>query len=591
MRRLTRWMLPPLLVCGLFLMVWLQLLAQENLFELGLFNTRTDLEFLADRVFGLDNRPDGWLGTEDLDNTAYIADLFIDNERLADELFGVGQRSPEWIGVSTQNPELVSRNLRHDLELSADEEFGVDLRPPDWIGGGALLTCDRTILNAIFLLDTVYDLRPTTSEGVLDYCTTVGFEIEDNLIERALGSPAEVDDVPALILAVRGDLERIADEVFGVNTRPRGWLDNTDVESPSLAVDIFSDLTTLADTQLGLNQRPTGWISSPIGGSQVNSFRNLRFNLELIADALQGDGIRPTNWEGTDALNSCPPSLQNLVFLVQNTYDLELPASSVNDYCGEVSLTTNLLVENPPVEETPVGESTEDIIFLDGEDRFVAESSYAFSYLDPAALEYMGTMPGGIEFRAWYRNFGESTMMFVSGDGFAVFIDRRFTTLPQGIFNGLPTLEGVRPLTFCDANWCNGPGPTPTPTGFGPLLDLVLEAQGPPTVVPTEFVIDGDNAQEDLEVDFAAIRTTIVLDLENQAQVTIEICTSSAQVACEPVLRITNLQTGEILPPISTLNGLNVYQLPYGFSEGFLIEGQNLFSNQIFITDPSVAND
>lgn len=586
-----------LLLGSVFVTVWTRPHAQENLFELALANTRADQETLADRVFGLGVRPEDWLGTDDFDNPAYLADLWFDNERMADALYGQGTRPEDWISATTQIPDLVARNIRHDLELMADTEFGTDLRPAEWIGAGPLPTCDRTLLNAVYLLDTVYDLRPTTSEGVVNYCETLGFEIEDNLIEAALGAPQQVDDVPALILAVRGDLERLADEIFGVNTRPRGWLDNTDVQSPSLAVDIFTDLTTLADTRLGLNERPAGWISSPIGGSQVNSFRNLRFNLELITDALLGEGNRPTNWQGTDPLNSCEPSLQNLVFLVQNTYQLTLPPPTVTNYCAEVAQTTNLLVENPPQpEQIAPGEATEEIIFLDDEDRFVAESSFAFSYLDPAALEYMGTMPGGVQFRAWYRNFGESTMMFVSGEGFAVFIDRRFTTLSQAIFNSLPTLEGVRPLTFCDASWCNGPGPTPTPTGFGPLLDLVLEAELPQTVAPTAIVIEGgDNAEEAQEVDFAAIRTNILLEVpvgqEVQAQVTLEICTSSAQVACEPVIRITNQTTGQEVPPISTLNGLNVYQLPFGFSGNFLIEGANLFSNEIFIDDPSALGE
>ena len=57
----------------------------------------------------------------------------------------------------------------------------------------------------------------------------------------------------------------------------------------------------------------------------------------------------------------------------------------------------------------------------------------------------MGQMPLGTRFRAWYRNYNDSTMMFVSGENFALYIDRRFTTLPQDVFDRLPTLRRRSP--------------------------------------------------------------------------------------------------------------------------------------------------
>ena len=64
----------------------------------------------------------------------------------------------------------------------------------------------------------------------------------------------------------------------------------------------------------------------------------------------------------------------------------------------------------------------------------MAESRNAFAYDDSGATVYFGVLPWGTEFRAWYRNFGESTMMFVSGDEFAIFIDRRWTTMDEDTF-------------------------------------------------------------------------------------------------------------------------------------------------------------
>src|SRR5262249_44970065 len=145
-----------------------------------------------------------------------------------------------------------------------------------------------------------------------------------------------------------------------------------------------------------------------------------------------------------------------------------VPTDSAN-YCLSLALAANSIAENPPVSET----------IVENNDQFVGESQIAFSYLDSAATQYMGMMPLGTKFKAWYRNFGNSSMMFVSGDDFAVFIDRRWTTVPQEVYDRLPTTEGVKPLTFCDARWCNGPGPTPTPTGGG-AIQALLNAGTPP---------------------------------------------------------------------------------------------------------------
>ena len=120
----------------------------------------------------------------------------------------------------------------------------------------------------------------------------------DELVFDAIGS-AQLENVPELILAVRGDLERLADEVLGVNSRPEGWLHNIDLDSPNLAGDIVSDLEALADVILQ-GQRPETWITSG-GLSQISTYRTMRFNLELLADRALGVGRRPNGWQGAPA--------------------------------------------------------------------------------------------------------------------------------------------------------------------------------------------------------------------------------------------------------------------------------------------------
>jgi hypothetical protein len=201
-----------------------------------------------------------------------------------------------------------------------------------------------------------------------------------------------------------------------------------------------------------------------------------------------------------------------------------------------------------------------------------------------AALQYMGVMPWDTEFRAWYRNFNESNMMFVSGENFALFIDRRFTTMEEEVFRTLPTLEGRKPLTFCDAGWCNGPGPTPTPTGSGPIIAIFEAATPPATVSPEQLEEQGKRL-----VSWNNIRVGYLLDRPEtrSVQVTLEICSDPNQIACEPVIRVYNNGTGIDLPVIQTFNGLNVYELLYGYSTNLIIEGTTLFSRDVFISDPT----
>jgi hypothetical protein len=581
MKRLFRWIVAAIGAVLLIGTVLARPPQQENLFQLFLQNLRNDIELIADNVYG-GIRPDGWNGTTDLESPSMLADLWVDNEILADEVFGSGTRPDGWIGATSSNVELVSRNVRHDLELTADNVYG-DFRPDEWEGARPLYRCDRTVMNLVYVLDIEYGLLPSTPESVIDYCATVAAELETELVPQAIGQPEDVENVPAQILAIRGDLERLADEELGLNNRPAGWVGNKDINSPDLAGDIFADLGLLADELLGRATRPPGWIGA-FSGEQIQNLRTLRFDLELLADSTLGEDVRPRGWQGDNQLLRCSPITQNALFIVEQLYGYEPPDPTTttlvgDEYCNQVDEQANELIENPPVEEE---------IDIAVDERFVAESRLAFSYLDKAATQYMGKMPWGVEFRAWYRNFGGSTMMFVSGNDFALYIDRRWTTLSDEAFDLLPTLEGVRPLTFCDADWCNGPGPTPTPTGDGPLLEIVVA--GTPTAAPdpTDFP---DEAVEPRIVSWNNIRVNYLLQRPDvgRTQVTLELCRDPNQLACEPVTRVVNNTTGEEVPVVSRFNGLNVYELPYGYSTNFTIESANFISNDIWLNDPAAT--
>lgn len=562
--------------------IWAAPAAQDLLLENFIFDTRADLEILADEVYGIGSRPETWTFSTDAAAPTAASDLWFDSEQVANTVYGIDTRPPEWFGATVAAPRILSRNVRHDIEIAADEVFGGATRPVEWRGAAPIVRCDRTLQNTVDLL-AQYGVTLTTPESVLDYCAAVAAEIEDDLVNIVFADQAGAS-FNDLLLTVRGDLERLADENLGLDNRPAGYIRNTDANSPTLASDIYLDMQTLADELLGANNRPVGWIGS-IGNNAAVNYVNLRHDVELLADETLGFNERPNGWQGGDPLLRCDPQIQNLTFLARDVYNFNIPPEidpNAPGFCAQLEGAVNQLVESPPVEDIV---SEEEI-----NERFLGESNYAFAYLDPAATQYMGIMPGGTQFRAWYRNYAESTMMFVSSDDFAVYVSYEFTTIPLEVFDSLPTIENRNILTFCDASWCNGPGPTPTPTGFGPLFEVLQQATPPAQPTP-EDIPGGGGIGTKVQVSWNNIRVTYFQDNAETrtAQVGMEICQEAAQVAtaCESVIRVQDANGGTVTP-VAQINGLNVYEFEYGYTSGILIEGETLYSTDVWISDPTI---
>ena len=556
---------------------------QANAFQLFILETRTDLERLANEVLGTGVRMDSWTFNADLGSDVILVDLWFDNEQLADAIFGPGTRPPEWFGATATDPVLIVRNVRHDLELSAEEVFGVRSRPEDWVGAPPIYQCDRTLQNTTRLLDVFYDVSPATPRSTFNYCESVLNEIVDELLPvmyNTVEPTSQGEDVMAKVSAVRGDLERLANELLGLHTRPLDWSGSLDEQSQTFASEIRDDLVRLSDLELGNNAYPDGW-KGFIPTSLIVTARNLRNNLELLADATLGEDTRPHGWQGVDPLFHCSLLEQGLVTLLQRQYPefiIDPTWVESGDFCARVNTEANGFAEAPPER----AEEEESI--------YVAESEYAFAYLDPAASQYMGIMPGGTEFTAWFRNFGESSMMFVTGENFNVFIDVRWTTMDIDIFNTLPHLETRRPETFCDAGWCNGPGPTPTPTGGGPLMAVLTYA----TPLAT---INADQVVDKTQVSWNHVRVIYLLDRPETGtvQVALEICPNplsadpvDVPLGCEPVISVYDSALSGPKPVLSQFNGLNVYEFRYGYNSNVVIEGATLVSPDIWISDPTI---
>ncbi len=554
---------------------------QVNEFQLFLLEARSDLELLANEALGEGVRPETWTFNTELQSETIVIDLWFDNEQLADLIFGVGSRPAGWFGATSTDPILIARNTRHDMELSADDVFGERTRPDAWNGSNPIFTCNRTLQNVVRLLDVYYGNRANTPQSAFNYCEAISLELRDELLVDVFNAADREKDLRELIWATRGDLERLADELLGVNTRPGNWTGNTDIDSGTLAADINTDLNILAEFQLGSGVRPEGW-NAFASGSDALVRRSLRYNLELLADATLGLGVRPGGWELEEPLLTCPRIDQGIVEIARQQFELVVDETLVqsDSFCELVTFTANDIVENPPQTTEELEDDREDQLFT-------AEAEYAFAYMDSAALKYMGIIPAGTLFRAWYRNFGDSTMMFVSGEDFALYIDLRWTTMDPDIFALLPTLEGVVPLTFCDASWCNGPSPTPTPTGGGPLLAVHNDNATP--IGPVDV---GDVAEEadKTQVSWNHVRVTYLLDRPETGtvQVALEICATRDQIDCEPVIRVFDNALGAAKPVLSQYNGLNVYEFRYGYSSAVVIEGATRVSPDVWISEPTI---
>jgi hypothetical protein len=553
--------------------------------DIGTFlvDVRLDLELLADEFNGPNIRPAGWNGNADPTSDSILGDIWLDLEAQADEVFEAGARPADWAGTYSPTSDRVARNLRHDLELLADAIFGQEERPDDWIGAPRLFSCEIAVQNLVDAMGRTFEFTSTTRSSVLNYCLAVVGEIQDRLILE--GVSLLEGDIPTLLSLIRGDLERLADELYGLDTRPDEYLRTITIEANQMANDLLFDFNIIADDKFGSGNRPEEWIGS-IGSSPETFVRNLRHDLELLSDlTLVGredhlpDG-RPEGWSGTqgfgDDLTPCSSGVQSLVLLMNSYYRYRLPVldpTPIDQYCQGVAADVNRYAESEPEQITL--EEREGALGATG--RPLGASDLAFAYLDVGALQYMGTMPRGVPFEAWYRNFGESTMMYVVGENFALYVSQNWTTLPLDRFYRLPTLEGVIPETYCFAEWCAGPGPTPTPTGQAPTPTPGAAPGQPPPGYENLVLVPWNQVNIFYDQDRPEVGTVLVR---------VELC-AAVGIGCEAVQSIYDA-SGLPLPVVSVIGPYPVFEVPYGYNNTLTLLSPSYYANEIWVSDPTL---
>lgn len=261
-----------------------------------------------------------------------------------------------------------------------------------------------------------------------------------------------------ILLAVRADLEVLADAQLGVGNRPAGWYGPLNNQDPQIALLTRLDLETLATALINPEDRPSSGIYGPWFGTVASTpyaiARDVRHDLELLAWRYYGE-TRPPGWTGSDPLLRCDRSTQALEGLLDRggLYRIEVEANDPK-FCTKVSEEVSKLVETQLLSNTEIGRVfTNDIPILS---QYEVNTTFAVAFLDSAAQRRVGVIPAGTLVQLRSRSTVEfSKMMVVYGPNFEVYIEYTQTNVPAEIFRSLPSAQTLTESTYCLADWCS----------------------------------------------------------------------------------------------------------------------------------------
>ncbi|MBN2471138.1 MAG: hypothetical protein JXN59_10470 [Anaerolineae bacterium] len=559
--------------------------AQDRVAAL-LLAARTDLETVANERLGDGYRPAMWSNAIDVNSPTFALDLRLDLETLTGVLGGPDWRPEGWFGAVPGTLWAQGRDIRHDLELLAENQFGIGVRPALWIGGDAVMRCDRDVQAVAYWFDRT-NVAYTLPEGQPgpEYCALV--EQQNKLFADIVIQDAE----PAGDL--RADLNALSRVVFRENVFPIGWTDGKD----NVSVRQDMELLKAAASQVGQPIDEASWLGGEGFAEAWEFARANRHDLELLADAKAGIGQRPEGWTAFEPLVRCPIAVQEFALLMQAEAGLVPVADpAAADYCGQIVVDFSRFVEDqvsaalapPPV--PAAGDGAVDSAAAAGGEPAVtatvgniaAVAQNPAAYLDRGARIRVGAIPRGTPFTALARNSTpDSSMVYVTGEGFTTWISYRFTSLSDSEYQSLPFAEHVEyqlPQLVCFAIWCTDL------VRYGDPMGGVIGYDGLIPPGRSSVAAPGANLRQ---LDYAHVRLLFNRHdtPNNQAELRIEICPNLENYnGCEPVLRL--IENGQVVQPVRVENGYPIWRLHYELHDPTRLESRRYFVNGLWVSRP-----
>src|SRR5690606_16015836 len=170
---------------------------------------------------------------------------------------------------------------------------------------------------------------------------------------------------------------------------------------------------------VGVETRPSGWFGAQAGAPFITA-SDIRHDLELLANAVLGSGVRPAGWSGGSPIMGCARATQVLAHTLQvnagfvATVDETAPqfctltANQLDEYAGQNP--DALTVRAAPVQAAQIGSG-----------QFTAnpDGDAAYGFLDRYATQRIGIIPDTETFVPLARSFTQfSRMTLVQGTNF-----------------------------------------------------------------------------------------------------------------------------------------------------------------------------
>ncbi|PJF39574.1 MAG: hypothetical protein D6737_06590 [Chloroflexi bacterium] len=400
-------------------------------------------------------------------------------------------------------------------------------------------------------------------------------------------APGTITDPVILdLIDARLDLENLATNQLG-SSRPTGWTNNGDGNSPSLLVDVRLDLELLANTVFGINKRPAEWFGASRTTREANT-RDIRHDLEFLADSALQPNVRPPGWIGGDAILRCDRATQNLIRLLEQGGVFTLSVDpNLSNFCAVAAEQANLFVEvtllsNPVgvgggTSSTPTqNQGGGSVVSGQSFGGIRPSTNVTVGFLDRHAHTRIGVIPEDVTMTAVARSYTQfSNMAVMQGDGFEIFVDYTYTTLSDAQFEALPDVNNFNISPICEADWCTAPAPhrgfIPASSGFGGGQGG--GGFGGQSLVPLDNIVifydGGDN--------------------EGTTLVRMQLCPQNTQGGsnannCQPVTQVIG-ENGFPIPPVGSAGGIPQFRLPYGFSRSSA-RSASFFTADLWIAFP-----